>query len=259
MVSPMTRRLTLAAGSLLDASATELLSAAGAAGFDGIGLRMSGEHALESPADFAEDLNAAGMTVLDAEVHRIDGDTPDAVPLALIEAAAAVGAEHLLIVSDLDDEPATAAAMQRCSTACRDAGVTPALEYMAWTMPHDSAGAIRLADSTGCVIVVDLLHHLRVGGTAGDLDAIVASGLLGWVQLSDAPLTPPHDLLHEARHDRRAPGDGSLPLMELLAHVPSTVPLSVEVQSDALGRRMNPSSRARFLHDRTRTMFTSRE
>ena len=77
--------------------------------------------------------------------------------------------------------------------------------------------------------------------------AVVESGTLGWVQICDALLEPPADLIHEARHQRLAPGSGELPLAELLACLDADVTISVEVQNDAL-LGVPPIDRARLLH-----------
>jgi sugar phosphate isomerase/epimerase len=96
-------------------------------------------------------------------------------------------------------------------------------------------------------VIVDLLHHVRIGAGAAELHDLVASGRLGWVQLCDAPLAPLSDLVHEARNERRPPGEGELPLRELLQVVPDGTTCSVEVQSDVLAGRTTPAERAVLL------------
>jgi sugar phosphate isomerase/epimerase len=240
----------LAAGSMLDVVPIELIEAAGAAGFDGLGLRLSGEHELADVAAVAAALDTHGLVLHDAEVHRITVDTPP--PDRLIDAAAEIGAGHLLIVSDLDDASETVRRLVPIAERCRSAGVVPALEYMAWTTPNDPRGAIHAASATGCVVIVDALHHVRVGASPDDLSAIVEAGVFGWLQLCDAPAAAPADLLHEARHDRLVPGTGDLPLSDLIARLPPGAVVSVEVQSDAIGARTSAVERARILHDSAR-------
>jgi sugar phosphate isomerase/epimerase len=119
---------------------------------------------------------------------------------------------------------------------------------MAWTTPRRSVDAVAMAAATGAVVVVDLLHHTRLGEGASELRAVVASGRLGWVQVCDAPAAAPTDLLDEARHRRLPPGDGDLSLDALLAVVPAGVVRSVEVQSDAMAARLGPVERAAALY-----------
>jgi sugar phosphate isomerase/epimerase len=255
----VTDRLVLAAGSMLDASAAVLVHAAHDAGFAGVGLRLSGDHA-GSPELLDVALRASGIEIHDVEVHRISHDHDGGRDHAalMIERAVSVGAERMLVVSDLADDAATIHELTAIAGSCRDAGIELGVEYMAWTTPACPVAAIRIADASGCSIVVDLLHHVRVGAGTDELDAVAESGLLGWVQLCDAPIAPPDDLLHEARHGRLAPGDGELPLADLLAHVPSDAVISVEVQSDDLTSRLPPAERARYLAERARAVLSHR-
>ena len=105
---------------------------------------------------------------------------------------------------------------------------------------------------------MDVLHHVRTGGGPNELREIVDAGLLGWVQLCDAPLGAPADLLHEARHDRLMPGHGALPLSELLAEIAIDVTISVEVQSDYLANTMAPLVLAQALVDATKQILAFR-
>lgn len=240
--------LILAAGSMLDQPAEVVIESAAAAGFDGVGLRLSGEHAVHGPV-------ALGVPVHDVEVYRIDATATNPEPL--LDAAAAVGAGAVLVVSDLGDRGATIAALGALRTACAARGLRLGLEYMAWTDPAHPFDAIQVASETGCELVVDLLHHLRVGAGLAELDAIVASGRLGWVQLCDAAAATPvgrDALIHEARHGRLLPGTGELDLALLLARIPDGVVISVEVQSDAL-LAVGPHERARLLHDASRRVL----
>ncbi len=151
------------------------------------------------------------------------------------------------MVSDHPDPVATDALVAQTVERAAAAGVVIGCEYMAWTMPAGPIAAVRTATVTGATVVADLLHHVRVGAGEDELTALVASGRLGWVQLCDAPLAAPADLLHEARHDRLPPGEGALPLGALLATVPAHVTVSVEVQSDRLTAATTPAERAGLL------------
>ena len=64
----------------------------------------------------------------------------------------------------------------------------------------------------------------------------VDPGLLGYVQLCDAPLAAPAGEAagSEARDGRLLPGDGELPLTALLAAVPPGMPVAIEAPSLSL-------------------------
>jgi sugar phosphate isomerase/epimerase len=238
----------LAAGSVLDQPAAVVIESAAAAGFDAVGLRLSGEHAVGDAAALGALARSAGVAVHDCEVYRIDAARLDPGPL--LEAASAAGAANVLVVSDLDDRTATVDRLGELVTQAHPLGVRVGVEYMAWTDPDGPIGAIDVAAGAGCVIVVDLLHHVRVGAGADELDAVVESGHLGWVQLCDAhpPAPGRDDLVAEARHRRLPPGRGTLPLRALLDRLPADVTISVEVQSDDL-LWLSPLERARLLFD----------
>ena len=242
---------------MLDTDPDTLLRVAAAAGFDGVGLRLSAGHAVDDPAALGERARVQGLIVHDIEVYRIAADALNPEPL--LDAAAAAGARRVLVVSDLPDRSATVEALHALAVQCGVRGLRLGLEYMAWTNPSSPSAAIDIADEVGCELLVDVLHHERVGAGVADLDAIVDAGRLGWVQLCDAPLAPPDGpfpaaLLHEARHARLPPGRGGLPLDRLLARVPAGTTFSVEVQSDEL-LGVAPAERARLLHDSARSVL----
>ena len=78
-------------------------------------------------------------------------------------------------------------------------------------------------------LLVDTMHFFRRGGTVSDLAAVPA-GAIGHVQLCDVPM-PAHmeNYLEEALFERRAPGDGDLPLAAFVAAVPPAVSIGLEV------------------------------
>jgi sugar phosphate isomerase/epimerase len=248
------RQLILAAGSMLDQPAEVVIDAAAAAGFSGVGLRVSHDHVIENAIEIRDRAERSGVVIHDTEVHRISLVAPDPAPL--IEQSVALGAQALLAVSDLRDHRATAEAVGRLTNQCRQHGLQLALEYMAWTTPSQPLVAVEIAQRTGCILVVDLLHHVRVGAGVAELQTIIESGTIGWVQISDAPLAdPPADVLvHEARHLRMCPGRGELPLADLLAVVPDSTTISVEVQSDDL-LSVSPAERARLLYECARSVL----
>lgn len=224
--------LVLAAGSVLDAAAADVIRAAAGAGFDAVGLRVTGGHRLGSPTELRRLAADHGMSIHDVEVIRI-GD-PTSEPDEVVERAIELGASAVLVVSDLADRAATTDRLVDLVERCRPLGLAVGLEYMAWTTPDHPDGAIAMADASGCTVVVDVLHHHRVGATLGHLERIVEAGVLGWMQICGAPARSTGDLAHEARHRRLVPGDGALPVVDLVAAVPASTPISVEVQSDEL-------------------------
>lgn len=242
---------------MLDHSPSVMIDAAAAAGFDGVGLRLSSPvtdaHGVADVTATKHQAADRGIVIHDVEVYRI-GSGED--PSPLVERAAAVGAAALLVVSDSDSRAETVDGIGRVVQIARPHGLRVAVEYMAWTDPSNPTDAVSIALDTGSDVVVDLLHHVRVGAGARELEAVVSSGTLAWVQICDGPAHAPADgdLIHEARHGRLVPGAGDLPLDELLACVPDDVVISVEVQSTELAR-IDPGDRARLLSETSRAVI----
>lgn len=89
--------------------------------------------------------------------------------------------------------------------------------------------AVRHVGRPDFKLLVDTMHFFRFGGRAADL-AAVDPELIGYVQLCDAPLVSRHaSYMEEALHERGNPGEGELPLADLVPLLPPGVVVSVEV------------------------------
>lgn len=213
---------------MLDVGPLDLIDVAAATGFDAVGVRLGSTDPVD-PVQLATRARSAGVALHDLEVYRIGTDGRDRC-VELLGFAAAAGIPRVLVVSDLREVAATEEELRwACAEASR-LGVSVALEYMAWVTPNSSAGAARLARSTGCEVVVDALHHHRLGEDADAIVQLREAGVLGWFQLCDAPAQAPVDLIAEARGGRLSPGEGGLPLSDHLEALGSDVAISVEVQ-----------------------------
>jgi sugar phosphate isomerase/epimerase len=79
-------------------------------------------------------------------------------------------------------------------------------------------------------LMIDTLHLARAGETPADLARIDAA-LIGAAQLCDGPIAYPgfDEYFYEALYERGIPGEGELPLVELLRMFPSNIIISPEV------------------------------
>jgi sugar phosphate isomerase/epimerase len=85
-----------------------------------------------------------------------------------------------------------------------------------------------------CRLLIDTMHLVRSGSTATDLAAIDL-GHIGYAQLSDATLQPRIDnYAEEALYERMVPGQGELPLHEMLAVLPRDIVIELEVPMRSL-------------------------
>ena len=78
-------------------------------------------------------------------------------------------------------------------------------------------------------ILVDTMHLVRSGSGADDL-ATVDPDVIGYIQISDAPLVPViDDYMAESMFERRIPGTGELPLSDILAVLPRDLVIGLEL------------------------------
>jgi sugar phosphate isomerase/epimerase len=79
-------------------------------------------------------------------------------------------------------------------------------------------------------MLIDTMHVARSGAGADDLRSLPAERI-GHVQLSDVPLrsTKDHNYAEEAMYYRMAPGEGELPLADMLAALPRDRVVGLEV------------------------------
>ncbi len=83
-------------------------------------------------------------------------------------------------------------------------------------------------------LLIDTMHLVRSGSGAADLAAI-DSGLIGYAQLNDTALQPRADnYMEEAMFERLVPGEGELPLRDILAALPSDTVIEIEVPRRSL-------------------------
>lgn len=203
-----------------------------------------------------------GITILDVE-PIIVGVDPD-VTEPLIDAAAALDARFVLFTSRVGDWRLVVDRFARaCDVAAQAApGLTVVYEFLPAFAIGTLGAALRLVAEAGRsngAVLVDNLHLARSGAHPRDLRNVDPK-LLPYLQLADAPLRPPvgnEALLHEARHERLWPGEGVLPIPELLDVVPD-VPLSFEVRSAALRHSFpDPVGRAEYAWSRVQHLCTA--
>jgi sugar phosphate isomerase/epimerase len=228
---------------LLGVSPPDLVTVAAEAGFTSVGLRISPATDGERPwpvspgspmlAETVRRCADTGITVLDAEAIRLGPRTPEYTPV--LEAAAALGARFVNAICDDPDLSRLSDEFARLVEAAVPYRIRPVVEFMAYRSVRTLADAVAItARSGGGGILVDALHVQRCGVRPMELRA-VDPGLITYAQLCDAPLAAPADPVHEARAGRLLPGDGELPLLDLLAALPDDITVAVEAPPEAFG------------------------
>lgn len=263
--------LSLAPLTVLPVSPLEQIDAAHAAGFEFTGLRLN--RVVASDVDIIGNaglrreirtrLADTGVRMLDIEVFRLGPDVDVRAMLPAIEYGAELGARYMLCtrldgVPTDDDTARTAQKLAELCALCEPYRVRPMLEFMVYRKMRtvgDARRLIELAGDPDAGICVDALHLDRSGGVPGDLRSMPPA-LFDYVQLCDAPATRPSDadIPLEARSGRLYPGDGALPLRELLEALPAGIPLSLEAPSQRHAV-LSVTERASLIAAKTRRLF----
>jgi sugar phosphate isomerase/epimerase len=240
------RRLSLAYLTVEGAGPVEMIEAAAAAGFDSASPRViAPTHApLAEPvvgnAPLIRAIRRAcaqsGITLVDAEVVTLGPRFDRAVVAAAVETIAELGFTFIQVVSEENDEAAAIDQFGFLSETAGTLGLGLALEFMRFRACQNLEDANRLVRTVrNAGILVDPLHLARSGGHPRDI-AGVPPARIAMLQLCDAHdrAPPVEGLPREAREARLNPGDGALPLRELIAATPAGLPISVEVPHSAL-------------------------
>lgn len=251
---------------LLRLSPPELVSTAAQAGYDFVGIRVkavtSGEHQypMQPGSPMSKEtlhrLDDTGLAVRDVEFLSLGPDTGPTDWLPALEAGAALGAGTLSVVGADTDRARLTDTLARLVADARPYGIRPTLEPISYQPVSRVADAAGLATATGAALLLDALH-IRRGGSSLEAVRGLDPDLVPVLQICDAPLAAPErlevpaelplgmtadgsPLQLEARALRRVPGEGELPLLDLLTALPPGTPLSVEVPDARLQAAMSP-------------------
>ena len=248
--------LSLAAGVMPDFSPQQTVAAAVTSGWPAVGIWY--DPATWTPTttiEIRDRIADAGLVALDIEVIWLKPGPDDPAHFAAIDAGAAIGARHVLVVTSEPESARTAEKLQRLSDHASPSGMRVCLEFAAFTTVGNVHSALAILDAAGCEdvgLLIDPLHLARTGGSPADL-ATIDPHRFPYALFCDAPARGPPPsvvpaIIHEALDLRLMPGDGALPLTELLAVLPRDTPLSVELRSAALRNDYpDPVERARVL------------
>ena len=257
--------VSLASGVLPEFTPREMAAAAAGAGFEAVGLWVEPD---KWDAGVTRDIRRivadAGLIVLDAEVIWIQPGPLDPAHRRIVDIAAEVGARNLLVVSSDPDLGATADKLAALVDHALPAGITVSLEFGVFTEIKSLAMALDVLGRSGrpeAGLLIDPLHLARTGGGPADV-ARVAPERFAYAQFCDAPARGPgvedvKAIIEEAVDGRLFPGEGALPLDDLLRALPAGIPLSIELRSKALREAWpDPVDRAKALRAATQAYLS---
>lgn len=240
----MTREYSLAHLSMIAVPPARLADVAAGAGFEWFSLRLTpspstgvdhghvgDDRALEA---LRQHIDASGSRLLDLEVVRMKGPDSVAEAVPLLEAAQALGARYVIATVE-DADPVrrvdTLAALAE-RAAAHDTAV--AVEFMMFTASPtlvDCVDVVRRSGASNVVVLTDVLHLVRSGGTLEQL-ASTDPALLPYAQICGAhgagPAPDPDAARAEGVRARLLPDEGDLPVREFVRALPGTTILAVE-------------------------------
>ena len=257
--------IIIAPTTLQDTAPIEYIEATIHAGYDGIGLRVHrspglpffpvvGDAALiaEMKARIAD----AGLKVYDLYSFYLQPDTDIKSFAPAMELGASFGAKYATVMGADTDWSRQRDNFVATADLAAQFGLTCSLEFAVIRPLATLPQTVRLIEESkrDAVICIDPLHLARSGGSPADVKALDTK-YFPYAQISDGKLEPgePNPALFGklGMGTRLMPGEGTLPLRELLAALPPNVPLSVE-----LPHSLSPQSSARewakITADRTR-------
>jgi len=240
--------LGIAHFTVIEVPPVELVTLAAKVGYAAVGLRLHpafpGAPVYEIPSgsevmrEMRRRLNGEGIRVHDIEFVTIDAEFRPSRLTAMLESAGELGAARVSVCGDDPDRSRLIANFAELCDLAATYGMGVDLECMAWRQVASFPDAVRVVQDAGRAnggALVDALHLSRTGGSPRDLQGL-PQNMVRSVQLSDALSAPPtsiEGIIQEARGGRLPPGQGELPLTELLAAVPDGAAIGVEVPMSA--------------------------
>lgn len=236
-------KLIIAPTTLQDTRPLEYIEATVAAGYDGIGLRVHRSPGLpffpvvDEAAlirDMKSRISDAVLEVFDLYSFYLEPGTDVTTFAPAMELGASFGAKYATVMgADTDWSRQRDNFVKTCDLA-KPFGLVCSLEFAVIRPLATLPQTVRLIEEVKreAVICVDPLHLARSGGSPADVKALDPK-YFPYAQISDGVLEPgePNPALFGklGLGTRKMPGEGSLPLRELLAALPRDVPLSVEL------------------------------
>lgn len=241
----MSHPYSLAHLSMIAVPPARLAAVASAAGYDWVGVRLTPspstgvDHRILGDARALADLRRAvddsGVPVLDVEVVRMKG--PEAVEESrpLLEAAQVLGARYVIATVEDTDPVRRVDTLAAVAAQAAEHGTAIAVEFMLFSAARtlaEAVGIVQQAAQPNVVVLTDVLHLIRSGGSPADLQDHPAE-LFPYAQVCDAsgsgPAADPEAARAEGVRARLLPGEGDLPVPAFIEALPPDAVLSVEI------------------------------
>lgn len=273
----MMNRLILAPTTLPETPPVEYIHAAGAAGYDGVGLRLHRSpglpfHPVVGNAPLIRDIKSAlgdaRLPVFDIFSCYLEPETRIAEFTASLALGAELGGRFVMVMGN---DPDFARMSDNFGLFCDEArrfNLTATVEFVPTRPLCTLELAVRLIDQAGrdnACVCIDPLHFTRTGGRPEDI-AELDPRLFPYTQINDGVLFPgepnPANFGRMPQGERRMLGKGDVDLRRLLDALPPGLPLSVEIPislgaglRDVAARPYTPAEWAKVALDDTRAFL----
>jgi sugar phosphate isomerase/epimerase len=254
--SATTPLLSLDSLTLTATRPSELIRAAGVAGYDLVSLWVQPPPIYPEALVTAAEARECAALLVDGpvkvqalEVFDLTTEAELAGYRPALELGSRLGGTTALVYNLTNPDRAQVIDVLAAFAAlAREYGLATNFEPVVMGQTATLADAAGLVEASGADVglLFDIWHFVRAGGTAADLAAI-EPGLIRYVQINDGLATiPAEQFIPEAIGERLYPGEGDFPLIELLEACPRDVPWAIEAPSLRRARvGVTPEAQAR--------------
>lgn len=193
-----------------------------------------------------------GFLVLpDADMHAFSAD---------LDVLAELGVPRINVVSLDPDVGRTLDQFAILTDLAAQRGIQTVVEPVPGLTIGDLPTALVARDHVGRPdfrLLIDTMHLVRSGSGAADVAAIDPEHI-GYAQLNDTTLRPRiENYMEEAMFERMVPGEGELPLGDILSALPSDIIIEIEVPRRSLALAgVSPIDRLRPCVEAARRLLT---
>jgi sugar phosphate isomerase/epimerase len=188
-----------------------------------------------------------GVAIGLGEGFRAHADEDVSAQIPSLDLMAELGALRINAIGLDPDRARCFDQLGKLSELVAERGLVFTVEFCPGFAVGTLGDVVELIDQIGpgrCHVLLDTMHFCQTGGTVEQLEAL-QPGTIGYVQLADSPAhVPEADYMNVAMFERQVPGEGELPLRELIAVLPADVTISVEVPNLAALRGIGPRDHA---------------
>jgi len=209
--------------------------------------------------DLAKALGDLGLTLAIGEGCAIAPGREVESCRPILDAFAELQARRLNLISFEPDLARDFDQMARFAELAAGAGMDVCVEFSARPGRPKLDAFVDRIERTGMAnlsALVDAMHFFGAGQSVGDL-AAHPPGLFTHLQLCDIRWDAVSDYMEAALHERLPPGEGALPLVDLLVALPADVAVSLEVpQTNSHRSGVPPLERLRQAAEKSRAVLT---